>query len=207
MPLLKRSLFLLPASFLQLNQTSSGGQTWLFNSSHSKKYWVEQCREGIEYANSIMAASCPCFNPINPKCPLVERLILDTSFLGESIVLGARRWYALVSSDFDLQAEAIYCRILKFNARLLDSSSPPWHPLSFATSTARLAILFLACVWEEASCSKNTCFDWETSADLLNWILKSSFKFKTVKKGDRFGKKTVEWALAKASLPIEDHLA
>jgi hypothetical protein len=145
-----------------------------------------------------MAASCPSFNPIDPICPLVDKLILDTSFLGESIVLGAKRWYSLVYNDFELQAEASYCSVLKFNTRLSNSSSPPCHPLSFATSTARLAILFLACVREEASCSHNTCFDWETSADLLDWILESSLKFKMGRTGDGFGIKDVEWALAKA---------
>ncbi|KAL4537130.1 hypothetical protein Ndes2526B_g04961 [Nannochloris sp. 'desiccata'] len=187
-----------PNPRFKLGQHSSGCQAWLFTSSHSKIYWFEQCREGIKYANSIMAASCPSFIPIDPNCPLVEKLILDTSFLGESIVLGAKRWYKLVSRDFDLQAEALGCNILKFNGRLLNSSSTRWRPLSFAASTAKLAILFLACVWEEASCSNNTCFDWETSACLLDWILKSNFRFKRVRKGEGFEINDVEWALAKA---------
>ncbi len=184
-------------------QLPSGGQAWIFTSSHSKSYWLQQCRQGIEYANSHMAASTlplsgnqqfPSFVPISPNCPLVEKLILDTSFLGESIVLGAKRWCSIVSCRRDLYIEALGYKILKVEPKSTNPL-PEWRPLSFATSTARLALLFLACVWVEASRSEHTCFDWETAEDLYTWVVKSDLKLKQ-KKGIRLG--VVKWALATA---------
>jgi hypothetical protein len=154
---------------LQLRQLPSGGQAWVFTSSRSQKYWLEQCREGIAQANSYLAGRSSDFVPLDPFCPLVERIILDTSFLADSIVNGAKLWYTFVSTDARLKVEAIACNVLKF-------SSTSFQPLSFDSSTANLALLFLACVRVEASRSGNTCFDWETKEEFHDWVVKSNLK-------------------------------
>ena len=168
---ISRSLFSPPTD----PRFTVAGRTLIFTSSHSKRYWLHQCRQGIEFANFYMASRSsplsgiehlPSFIPVDSRCPLIEKLILESSVLGDSIVYGAKRWMAVVSDDFCLYREARSCKVLS----LLGGS---WRPLSFATSTAKLATLFIACVYLEASCTR-PCYDWETKEDLALWIWKHS---------------------------------
>lgn len=203
--------------YLQLRQLPFGGQAWFFTSSNSKKYWLQQCRQGIGYANShlvFLSNSTPGnrfgpFIPVDPECPLVEKIIFNSAVLGDSIVLGAKRWLSLVADDLYLYNQARHCSILstgeeqqelqafsslplKGNFRRFanEYSSFNWQPLSFATSTAELSSLFLACVWVEASFNVPFC-DWETKEDLFTWMLKHN----VLGDDDGDSREVFEWAL------------